>query len=145
MFPPFEYWTSPVFGTPFYIQRHVKQPGPYLEFEALNSLDQSSHSPAWVFIVMIGLEERFPIKNQIFATQQVLFLQNRDQNFGDLKSLTIIPLRAKRVEEFIEIRHKKISPTRIRVPLGVCDSVTLWPINPPIISAACHGIGPNFF
>ena len=33
--------------------------------------------------------------------------------------IELIPLRAKRVGEFIEIRHKKISP------LGVCHSVTL--------------------
>ena len=42
----------------------------------------------------------------------------------------VIPLRAKQEGEFIEIRHKKISPTHILSTLGVCDSVTLWPINP---------------
>ena len=31
---------------------------------------------------------------------------------------SIIPLRAKRVGEFIEIRHKKISPTRMLATLG---------------------------
>ena len=36
----------------------------------------------------------------------------------------LIPLRAKRVGEFIEIRHKNISPTRILGTLGR-DSVTL--------------------
>ena len=36
----------------------------------------------------------------------------------------IIPLRAKRVGEFIEIRHKNISPTRILGTLGR-HSVTL--------------------
>ena len=38
----------------------------------------------------------------------------------------IIPLRAKQVWEFIEIRHKKIKPTRILGTLGclsLCDSV----------------------
>ena len=40
----------------------------------------------------------------------------------------IIPLRAKRVGEFIEIGHKKISPTGILSTLGclsLCNSVTL--------------------
>ena len=48
-----------------------------------------------------------------------------------------IPLRAKRVGEFIEIRHKKILPTRILNTLEclwLCHSVTLWPINSVIKS-----------
>ena len=58
----------------------------------------------------------------------------------------VIPLRANRVGEFIEIRQKKIHPSVFWVPLGVCHSVTLWLCNsvankPPLISAACHGIG----
>ena len=38
----------------------------------------------------------------------------------------IIPLRAKRVGEFIEIKQNKFHPPVYLVPLGVCDSVTLW-------------------
>ena len=42
----------------------------------------------------------------------------------------VIPLRAKQVGEFIENRHKKISPTCIGsgsgVTLWLFDSVTLW-------------------
>ena len=50
---------------------------------------------------------------------------------GALKfHLYFIPLRAKRVGEFIEIRTEKYW-----VPLGVCDSVTLWPINPNYLSS----------
>ena len=45
--------------------------------------------------------------------------------WAQLKQL-FIPLQAKRVEEFIEIRHKKFHPPVYWVPLGVCDSVTLW-------------------
>jgi hypothetical protein len=57
----------------------------------------------------------------------------------------IFPLQAKRVGEFIEIRHKKISPTLILSTLeclSLCDSVAN---KPPIISAACSVIGPKFF
>ena len=38
--------------------------------------------------------------------------------FGEFVEFQIIPLRAKQVEEFIEIRHKKISPTHILRTLG---------------------------
>ena len=57
------------------------------------------------------------------------------------RSQLIIPLRAKRVGELIEIRHKKISPTHILSTLWclwLCDSKAN---KSPIISAACHGIG----
>ena len=43
----------------------------------------------------------------------------------------LIPLWAKRAGEFIEIRHKKISPTHILNTLGclsLCNFVTLWPM-----------------
>ena len=47
---------------------------------------------------------------------------NKDVNILiNIKFNAIISLRAKRVEEFIEIRHKQISPTRILSTL--CDSV----------------------
>ena len=49
-----------------------------------------------------------------------------------LKISSFIPLRAKQVGEFIEIRHKQISPTCILSTLGclwLCDSVTLKPIH----------------
>ncbi len=54
-----------------------------------------------------------------------------------------IPPRVKQVGEFNEIRHKKISPTRIPSTLeclSLCDSVAN---KPPIISAACSVIGPK--
>ena len=57
----------------------------------------------------------------------------------------IIPLRMKRVGEFIEIRHKKISPTCILSTLAclwLCDSVTLWLCDMCMLNAAlnakCH-------
>ena len=52
-----------------------------------------------------------------------------------------IPLRAKRVGEVIEIRHKKIHPSIIWVPLGVCHSVTLRPINPQLSQQPAMGLG----
>ena len=51
----------------------------------------------------------------------------KNLNWGHVDIL--IPLRAKRVGEFIENGYKKISPTRIGsgsgVTLSLCDSVTL--------------------
>ena len=53
----------------------------------------------------------------------------------NIQAYGFIPLQAKRVGEFIEISHKKISPTRILSTLGClslcnsCHSVTLRPIN----------------
>ena len=43
----------------------------------------------------------------------------------EIKRHIIIPLRAKRVGEFIEIKQNKYHPPVYWVPLGVCDSVTL--------------------
>ena len=60
----------------------------------------------------------------------------------------IIPLRAERVGEFIEIRHKNISPTRILGTLEclwLCDSVTLSSINPQLSQQPALGLGQNFF
>ena len=37
-------------------------------------------------------------------------------------------MQAKREGEFIEIRQKKFDPIVNLVPLGFCNSVTLWPI-----------------
>ena len=53
----------------------------------------------------------------------------------------IIPLWAKCVGEFIEIRHKKIHLPVYWVPLGVCNSETLWLCHSvtlwPIILVSC--------
>ena len=54
------------------------------------------------------------------------------ESLWSLVQIIIIPLRAKRVGECIEIRHNKISPTRILSTLrclSLCHSVTLRPIN----------------
>ena len=67
------------------------------------------------------------------------------QQISDQQMVKFIPLRAKRVGEFIEIRHKKISPTRILSTLEVCHSVTLWPINPQLYQLSAMGLGRNFF
>ena len=65
---------------------------------------------------------------------------------GDKMNITqIIPLRAKRVGEFIEIRHNKISPTRILSTLGCLSLRDSVANKPRIISAACYGIGLIFF
>ena len=60
-----------------------------------------------------------------------------------------IPLRAKRVGEFIENGHKKNSLTRIGsgsgVTLSLCDSVTLCATNGLITSPPFIRLGRNFF
>ena len=38
----------------------------------------------------------------------------------------VIPLRAKQVGEFIEIRHKKISPTQYQVGIIILDYSVVW-------------------
>ena len=50
-------------------------------------------------------------------------LDDAIQNNFSLVSIVFIPLQAKRVREFIEIRDKKISPTRILSTLGVTLSL----------------------
>ena len=56
--------------------------------------------------------------------------------FFEVKLLLFIPLRAKWVGKFIEIRHKKIFTHRyteypwVSGTLSLCDYVTLWPIFP---------------
>ena len=53
----------------------------------------------------------------------------------------VIPLRAKRVGEFIKIRPKKFHLPVHWVPLGV--SVTLWPINLQLSHQPAMGLGQN--
>ena len=64
-----------------------------------------------------------------------------------LHDIIFIPLQAKRVGEFIKISHKKISPTLILGTLGclsLCNSVTLWPINPHLSQQPAMGLCQNF-
>ena len=80
------------------------------------------------FIVFLWSPTKFcdvivPPKNNGFSSNDSkIWLTARSSHFF------FIPLQAKWVGEFIEIRHKKISPTCILSTLGclwLCDSVTL--------------------
>ena len=64
------------------------------------------------------------------------------QSFKSCKHIafSLIPLRAKQVGEFFKSGTKKFHPS-----LGVCDSVTLWPINPRLSQQPAMGLGRNFF
>ena len=64
-----------------------------------------------------------------YEEQKNILSENYQYSQGEENFKTnFIPLRAKQVGEFIKIRHKKISPTRILKTLeclSLCDSVTL--------------------
>ena len=59
-------------------------------------------------------------------TSRTLYINNKHVFYNHLNKYgTIIPLQAKRVGEFIEIRHKILGNL---VCLSLCNSVTLWPV-----------------
>ena len=65
---------------------------------------------------IIATDEMFMTGDKILESIKGLKLKNTEGY--DRIPQRIIPLRAKRVGEFIEIRHKKISPTSILSTLG---------------------------
>ena len=63
-----------------------------------------------------------------YTTHRTLFMLSGSHLDHTMYTVVFIPLRAKRVGEFFEIRHKNISPTRILSTLEclwLCHSVTL--------------------
>ena len=63
----------------------------------------------------------------VLKLELILNLHEYDNDWYRQLHFKIIPLRAKQVGEFIEIRHKKISLTRVlstlgSVTLSLCDS-----------------------
>ena len=75
--------------------------------------------------LLLGLGKNYAISTVVYIRLERLCKMdyNCTQSTRHLKVVNgIIPLRAKQVGEFIEIRHKKISPIRILSTL--CEKMT---------------------